>query len=229
MAWWLGLGWGLVAALPFVAIARRVAVRAQLSAGLRAAAGARAARPVPARGRRPHQRVGIVERPPIAVVANVARGLIGRRAARREADLVARQLPLAVDLLAVAVGAGHTPYVALEVTGQWCPEPLQTMLGTIRAAHELGVGLDEALRRAGRAHDALRPLTDTLRTSTRLGAPVAPALVRLGADVRAELRRRAEIRARRVPVRLLFPLVFLVLPAFALLTVAPVVLAGFDA
>jgi hypothetical protein len=32
-------------------------------------------------------------------------------------------------------------------------------------------------------------------------------------------------RARTVPVRLLFPLVFLILPAFVLLTVAPVVLA----
>ena len=33
-------------------------------------------------------------------------------------------------------------------------------------------------------------------------------------------------RARTVPVRLLFPLVFLVLPAFLLLTVVPVVLAS---
>jgi hypothetical protein len=33
-------------------------------------------------------------------------------------------------------------------------------------------------------------------------------------------------RARTTPVRLLFPLVFLVLPAFVLLTVAPVVLAA---
>jgi hypothetical protein len=33
-------------------------------------------------------------------------------------------------------------------------------------------------------------------------------------------------RARTVPVRLLFPLVFLVLPAFLVLTVAPVVLAA---
>jgi Flp pilus assembly protein TadB len=131
-------------------------------------------------------------------------------------------------LLTVAVGAGHTPFVALERTTAWCPEPIRSMLGEIRAAHDLGADLDEALRRAGRAHDALRPLTDTLRTSVRLGAPVAPALVRLAAEVRAELRRRAEARARRVPVRLLFPLVFLVLPAFALLTVAPAVLAGFS-
>ncbi len=40
------------------------------------------------------------------------------------------------------------------------------------------------------------------------------------------MRRRAEARARTVPVRLLFPLVFCVLPAFVLLTVVPVLLDG---
>ena len=49
---------------------------------------------------------------------------------------------------------------------------------------------------------------------------------RLAASIRARARRRAMARARTVPVRLLFPLVFLVLPAFLLLTVAPVVLAS---
>jgi hypothetical protein len=44
--------------------------------------------------------------------------------------------------------------------------------------------------------------------------------------VRADVRRRAEARARTVPVRLCFPLVACILPAFALLTVAPAVLAG---
>ncbi len=72
----------------------------------------------------------------------------------------------------------------------------------------------------------VRPLTDTLRTSAQLGAPVAPALGRLANDVRADLRRRAEARARTVPVRLCFPLVACILPAFALLTVVPVVLDG---
>ena len=61
----------------------------------------------------------------------------------------------------------------------------------------------------------------------RTGAPVAPALERLAAEERTQLRRRAEARARKVPVRLLFPLVFLVLPAFGLLTVVPALLAGF--
>jgi tight adherence protein C len=61
--------------------------------------------------------------------------------------------------------------------------------------------------------------------SERYGAPLADALVTLAADARADRRRRAEEAARRVPVQLLFPLVLCVLPAFVLLTLAPL-LAG---
>jgi pilus assembly protein TadC len=90
----------------------------------------------------------------------------------------------------------------------------------------LGQGFDDALRELGARMPPVRVLTDTLRTSARLGTPAAPALGRLAADVRADLRRRAEARARTVPVRLCFPLVGCILPAFALLTVVPVVLDG---
>ena len=75
----------------------------------------------------------------------------------------------------------------------------------------------------------LQPLVDALLASDRFGAPVGDALLRLAAEQRTALRRRAEARARTVPVRLLFPLVFLVLPAFGLLTVVPAVLAGIGA
>ena len=51
-------------------------------------------------------------------------------------------------------------------------------------------------------------------------------LARLAAEVRSDVRRRAEARARTVPVRLCFPLVACILPAFALLTVAPAVFGG---
>jgi tight adherence protein C len=60
-----------------------------------------------------------------------------------------------------------------------------------------------------------------LLTTERLGVPVGPVLARLAEEDRTALRRAAEAHARRIPVRLLFPLVFLVLPAFVLLTVVP--------
>jgi tight adherence protein C len=58
---------------------------------------------------------------------------------------------------------------------------------------------------------------------------LGPALERLGAELKLDRRRRAEEEARRVPVRLLGPLVACILPAFGLLTVVPLLAASLKA
>jgi Flp pilus assembly protein TadB len=145
---------------------------------------------------------------------------------RRHDDAVARELAVVVDLVGVGVAAGCTPYLAVALGARWAPPLLRRALDDTVRACALGQAFDDALRELGIRKVPTRPLTDTLRTSAALGAPVAPALGRLAADVRADLRRRAEARARTVPVRLCFPLVGCILPAFALLTVVPVVFDG---
>ena len=136
---------------------------------------------------------------------------------------LARELPVVVDLLGVAVGAGCTPYLAVEVAARWSP----AMVGRAarrRAALRArsGSGSTRALDDAAPGHARAPPAG---RRAPRV-RPVwahrsAPTLARLADEERTALRRRAEAHARRVPVRLLFPLVFLVLPAFVLLTVVP--------
>jgi tight adherence protein C len=137
------------------------------------------------------------------------------------------EFPVIVDLLGVAVAAGCTPYLAIEHAARYGPVGIAARLRDVLQACRLGQSLDDALRDLGASAPALQSLADALRTSARLGSPAAPALARLAAEVRTDSRRRAEARARTVPVRLCFPLIACVLPAFALLTVIPVVLDGF--
>ena len=94
------------------------------------------------------------------------------------------------------------------------------MLDDVDHGRRLADALDDVPARAG---EAARPLTAALVASERYGAPVVTGLERLADDVRRDRRRRAEEAARRVPVKLLFPLVTCTLPAFALLTVAPLI------
>ena len=56
--------------------------------------------------------------------------------------------------------------------------------------------------------------------------PLVPGLERAGLELRLARRRRAEEAARRLPVRLLAPLLTCVLPAFVLLTVVPLLVAA---
>ena len=64
-----------------------------------------------------------------------------------------------------------------------------------------------------------------LARAQRLGGSVQGSLRTIVAQLRSERRVRAEELARRAPVKMLFPLVFMVLPAFLLLTVVPVLVA----
>lgn len=214
----LALACGGIASLPFARRARRESVIARV-------------RPLTARrGRRSEVWSRVARRLPASpVVASLLRVLASprlRRRQRRAEEALRHELPVIVDLVGVAVVAGCTPFLAIEHASRYGPQRSGRALREVTYACALGQSLDDALRDLGIRLPALRPIAEALRTSARLGSPAAPALARLAAEVRADARRRAEARARTVPVRLCFPLVACVLPAFALLTVAPVVLGG---
>ena len=110
---------------------------------------------------------------------------------------------------------------------RWGPPPSGDAFGAAIDATRVGSSLHDALGRArDRAPDRSHRSPTCCSPATGSVRRPAPALTRLAHDVRADLRRRAEARARTLPVKLLFPLVFLVLPAFGLLTVVPALLAA---
>jgi hypothetical protein len=218
----LGVAWGALAAVLFV----RPVHRADLTARFTSPASGTRSR------RQRHTLVTDLERAAGRVlrfagpVRRVARGVADRARDRRHAAALARELPVTIDLLAVAVGAGCTPYLAVETASVWAPPISANACASVIAACAVGGGFEPALDAVARNTPRLRALADALLVSDRTGAPVGGALSRLASEERAALRRRAEAHARRVPVRLLFPLVFLVLPAFVLLTVVPGLAAG---
>jgi hypothetical protein len=220
----LGAAWGVLLAAPMVRSARRVVTVERASTlGSRSAATGASSRHLT----RVRARVVAAMQPVRGgVVGRVFGSLTARRRARGDDAAHARELPVVIDLLGVAVGAGCTPYLAVEVAVRWAPPAVAARLDAVLRACALGASFDAALDDVARATPVLRPLSDALLASDRLGAPVGPVLARLAAEQRTALRRQAETHARRVPVRLLFPLVFLVLPAFVLLTVVPGLAAG---
>jgi tight adherence protein C len=144
-------------------------------------------------------------------------------AARRRHDrAILAELPEVVDLLLVAVASGLNLRLSVAAVGERGPPLFGVALG--RAATDIVAGarvadaLDAALGGLG---DPARPLAIALLGSARYGTSLTAALERLAIETRQLRRRQAEEAIRRVPVKLLFPLVLLVLPAFVLLTVVP--------
>jgi tight adherence protein C len=169
--------------------------------------------------------------PPVGLASGMALWslpvLRGRRARRRHEALVRRSLPEVADLFVVAVGAGLTVHLAVAAVARRATGPLADELRRVVDAVALGRRLADALTEVPeRVGEAVRPLVAALVAAERYGGPLLDRLVRLADEARADGRRRAEEAARRVPVTLLFPLVFCTLPAFALLTVAPLLAGG---
>jgi tight adherence protein C len=146
----------------------------------------------------------------------------------RSSGVPGEAVAMTADLLAMAVAAGLTPYLALGLAARFGPAPVAERLASVLRATEEAPGLADALDDEAVRTPALASLLALLAGCERSGTAAGPALTRLAGSVRAQARRRAMARARTVPVRLLFPLVFLVLPAFLVLTVAPVLLVGLD-
>jgi tight adherence protein C len=150
-----------------------------------------------------------------------------RRARRRYEAAVRRSLPEVADLFVVAVGAGLTVHLAVAAVARRATGPVADALR--RAVEEVALGrrLADALTEVpDRVGEPTRPLMAALAAAERYGGPLLDRLARLAEEARGDARRRAEEAARRVPVALLFPLVFCTLPAFALLTVAPMLAGG---
>jgi tight adherence protein C len=170
--------------------------------------------------------------PPLAIVpvawSVLAPALASRRSARAREAAITDQLPDVVDLLVLTTAAGLPITAAVTAIRRRPGGPLGAALeraathiergGT--AASALGLVLDQAGASA-------RPLVEALSAHDRYGTPLAPALERVAIESRLRRRRQAEEAARRLPVTLLFPLVLTTLPAFALLTVVPLLAGSF--
>jgi tight adherence protein C len=148
------------------------------------------------------------------------------RAARRRLASADREVPVLLDLLAVATSAGLPAQLAFRRAVEAAEGPLADDLRPVIDATDLGGRWRDELRTVGERLELpdVRRLVGRLARSESLGSPLKDELARLASDVREARRARATERARAAPVKMLFPLVFLVLPAFLLLTVVPVLM-----
>lgn len=146
------------------------------------------------------------------------------RAAKRRRARADRELPLFLDLLAAATAAGLSGQMAVRRATEATEGPLAEELSSALRRVDLGGRWRDELTSVTERLDLpdLRRAAAVLTRSESIGSSLAEALSDLAHESREARRATVAERARKAPVKMLFPLVFLVLPAFLLLTVVPV-------
>ena len=171
-------------------------------------------------------------------IAGAAVGLAAAKApdvilARRERlrlRRIDRDLPLLLDAMSSAALAGLPPQSALRLAAVVVDGPLAEEVRSTIHAVDLGARwrdqLDSLVARCP-LRDLARAVGVMSRTDA-VGASFAEGMMTLARQARDARRAKLAQRARTAPVKMLFPLVFLVLPAFLLLTVVPLLVATLD-
>lgn len=149
-----------------------------------------------------------------------------RRRHRRALETLGSDLPEVVDLVAVLCYGGESLQRSLQCSLSICHNPrTRRELEGVLEGLRLGEGLGEALRRvADHPYRELRRLARTLSRAEESGAPVSEALSQMATEMRHARRERNRTRAARASVMVLFPLVFMILPSFLLLTVGSMII-----
>jgi len=146
-----------------------------------------------------------------------------RRKIRRRQARIIKELPETLDLLTISVEAGLGLDQALEVVSTRRPGPLSDEIRGYLDEVRLGSERREALKAIGQRTglEELVSFTGALVQAMEFGVSIATVL-RLQADaVRKRRRQLIEERAMKTPIKMLFPIIFLILPAVFVVAAGP--------
>lgn len=149
---------------------------------------------------------------------------IEMRGERRMSE-IDRDLPDLIDLLTATMEAGMGFAASLDLVAGRFKGALGEELRMTQQQQKLGVSNAQALKDMVTRCDtpSVRSFVRTLRTAEALGVSIGPSMRELAHDVRRRRRQAAEERMRKAPVKLLFPLVFLIFPALLIEVLFPAV------
>ncbi len=148
--------------------------------------------------------------------------VISGKASTRQ-KTIQKQLPDVMDLLTISVEAGLGFDAALAEVTKNVPGPLAEEIGRLLQEVQIGVSRSEAFRHMGERTDVpeLAAFVLSMIQADLFGVPIANVLRAQSGDLRLKRRQRAEEFAQKIPVKLLFPMIFMVLPALFIVILGP--------
>jgi tight adherence protein C len=145
------------------------------------------------------------------------------RRRRLRFEVLDRQMPDMIDLLVVTIEAGLGILASMRVASETLRDPLGQELRLTLQEQRMGLSVGEAIESLGRRADApnMRIFVRSLTQGEKLGVSIGTTMRNLASEMRKRRKAMVEERAQKVPIKMLFPLAFLIMPAIFIVLLVP--------
>lgn len=149
-----------------------------------------------------------------------------RRTGRLRLDRIDRALPDVIDLVVVSVEAGQGFAQAMDTAARRTGGPLGEELRLTLTEQRFGLPIDKALENLNARADTpnVRTFVRAVVQGERLGVSIGQIMRNVAHEMRLRRRQNVEERAQKTTVKILFPLVFFILPALFIVLLVPALL-----
>ena len=150
-------------------------------------------------------------------------GFVIQRRAEARVYRIDRGMPELIDLLVVMIEAGLSLAAALQLAGERLRGPLGEELRIVIQEQRMGLTPVQALENmVGRCPSpAVESFVRSMTQGQLLGFSVGQILRTLAVEMRKRRRARAEQQAQKAPIKMLFPLIFMIFPAMFVVLLGP--------
>jgi len=154
-----------------------------------------------------------------------------RNRARRRLAQIDYELPELIDVLVVTVEAGLGFSGSLQVAAEKLVGPLGDELRLTLQEQSMGLSTTEALQNmlARAESPAMRSFVRSIVQGETLGVSIGEIMRNLATEMRKRRRASAEEKAQKAPIKILFPLIFLIFPAMFVILLGPAVFQFIEA
>jgi tight adherence protein C len=148
-----------------------------------------------------------------------------RSESKKRQEAIQKFLPDAIDILAISVEAGQGFDGALETLSRRKKNELTYEFDRFRLEVQAGKGRKEAFRdlAARTGVEDLSNFVAAMIQADQLGIGISQVLRAQSEELRIKRRQRAEEKAHQAPIKMLFPLIFLMFPALFIVILGPAV------
>lgn len=162
----------------------------------------------------------------LAVLGFFLPNIILYQRAYERSERITKELPDALDLLVISVESGLGFDASLAQVARNTEGPLAEEFFRVLQEMQLGTGRSAAMRALADRTDVadLRTFITAMVQADAFGIPIANVLRVQAREMRIRRSQRAEEQAQKVPVKILFPLIFCIMPSLFIVILGPAVI-----